>query len=118
MHIGQTMRPLVEVQRLQQRYAARLRLLAYARAYSVLAPVLWARFAHVLAGAGGAQWYMPDRRLVAVAKLLRRRDPEQLITTDELLAMFTVVFPEAPFPGIGEYRTCEAYIQQVRRQRN
>ncbi len=111
VRIGSTMRPVYELQRLQKRYASPIALLAHVRAYSVLAPILWARFGHC---AVGRQWFHPDRRLLHLAQALNERNPEALISVDELRALFEAVFPEEPYIGVAQYRLSETYIRRTR----
>lgn len=111
VRIGSTMRPVYELQRLQKRYANPLALLAYVRAYAVLAPILWARFERC---AVGRQWFKPDRRLMHLVHAVNERNPEALISVDELRALFEAVFPEDPYIGVAQYRLSETYIRRTR----
>lgn len=107
------MRPDYELQRIRQRYASTIRMVAYVRAYAVLAPILWRRFAYCSAGQGG-QWFSPDRKLMLMAGMFRLRGPDNLVTAEALRSLFAVVFPDQPYAGIAQYRISEAYIQSAR----
>jgi len=113
LRIGQTMRPDYELQRMRQRYAAGVRMIAHVRAYALLAPILWQRFGYCATSHGG-QWFTPDRKLVTLAGMFRLRGPENLVTADALLALFGAIFPDEPYAGIARYRICEAYIMSAR----
>lgn len=111
MRIGSTTRPVVELRRMQQRYAAPVQWLCGVRALAVLAPILWARFGYCRAG---GQWFHPDRRLHQLIELLCERDAESLLSADQLRDMFAAVFPESPYVGIAAYRVSETYIRRGR----
>lgn len=111
MRIGSTMRPVVELRRMQQRYAAPVQWLCGVRALAVLAPILWARFSYCRAG---GQWFHPDRRLQQLIDQLCARDAESLLSADHLRDVFTAVFPESPYVGITAYRCSETYIRRCR----
>lgn len=110
IRIGHTLRPGYELQRMQRRYP-RTVLLAHARAFMVLAPILWQRFAYC--GVGG-QWFALDRRLSHLVALIRARDAEVLLAVDDLRAVLAAVFPEAPYVGVREYRLSETYLRRSR----
>ena len=111
VRIGQTMRPSYELQRMQSRYSSPVQWLCGVRAFSVLAPILWSRFAYISAG---RQWFHPDRRLSHMVELLSARDPERLLTVDQLRDVFAAVFPESPYVGIAQYRLSETYMRHSR----
>lgn len=111
VRIGQTMRPAYELQRLQQRYASPVRWLCGVRAFAVLAPILWARFAYCCAG---GQWFHPDRRVMLLVEQLNSREPEQLLSVDQLRATFAAVFPESPYVGVAQYMQSRSYLQLER----
>lgn len=111
IRIGHTMRPVYERQRLEKRYAHGVAWLCNVRAFAVLAPVLWARFAYCSAG---RQWFHPDRRLFLLADQLESRNSETLLSVDDLQGIFAAVFPEAPYTGIAQYRISQTYITRCR----
>jgi hypothetical protein len=111
VRIGQTMRPGYELQRMQARYSSAVQWLCGVRAFAVLAPILWARFAYCSVG---RQWFAPDRRLLLMIERLSARDPERLLTPDQLRAVFVGVFPESPYAGIAQYRMSETYLRRSR----
>lgn len=111
VRIGTTMRPAYELQRMQQRYASPVQWLCSVRAFAVLAPILWARFAYCSAG---GQWFHPDRRLLHMVDELSKRDAERLFSVDQLRELFIAVFPEAPYVGVAQYRLSETYIRRCR----
>lgn len=111
VRIGHTMRPTYELQRLQQRYEFGLLWHCQVRAFAILAPILWARFAYC--GAGG-QWFHPDRRLMAMVEVLNHRDEDSLLTADQLRTLFGIVFPDNPYAGIAQYRMSETYVRRTR----
>lgn len=111
VRIGQTMRPGYELHRMQQRYKHPVQWLCGVRAFAVLAPILWARFAYC---AAGGQWFHPDRRLLQLVCELCRLDAEQLITVDKLREIFLAVFPDSPYVGVAQYRLSETYLRRCR----
>ena len=112
VRIGQTMRPTFEFARLQRRHQHPIVMLLAVRAYAVLAPILWARFAHCSVG---RQWFLPDRRLLRLIEILSERDPEQLLQCDALRDVLAEVFPENPYQGVALYRVAETCIRRSRR---
>lgn len=111
VRIGSTMRPVYELQRMRKRYAREIQWLCCVRAYAVLAPILWARFAYCSAG---GQWFHPDRHLLQLVERLALLDSERLIAPDQLRAIFEAVFPDAPYVGIAQYRTSETFLRRSR----
>lgn len=111
IRIGHTMRPGYELQRMQARYKHPVRWLCGVRAFAVLAPILWDRFAYCSVG---RQWFHPDRRLLLFVQQLAELDPERLLTANQLQAVFFSVFPDCPYVGIAPYRTSQAYVLRSR----
>lgn len=111
MRIGSTMRPAYELQRMQGRYSAPVQWLCGIRAFAVLAPILWARFAYCSAG---GQWFHPDRRLLLLVEQFAARKADTLLAVDQLRAVFAVVFPESPYVGIAQYRLSATYVMRCR----
>lgn len=111
VRIGQTMRPAYELQRMQQRYASPVGWLGGVRAFAVLAPILWARFAYCCAG---GQWFHPDRRVMHLIERMNAQQPEQLLSVDQLRSIFAAVFPESPYVGIAQYMQSQAYLLRER----
>lgn len=112
VRIGHTLRPGYELQRMHKRYSNPVQWLCGVRAYAVLAPILWARFAYC--SAGGGQWFHPDRHLMHFAERVSARNPEELLAVDVLRSIFSAVFPDAPYVGIAQYRLSETYLQRSR----
>jgi hypothetical protein len=110
IRIGHTLRPGYEAQRLQTRYGA-VEWLCCIRAFAILAPILWQRFAYC---AVGGQWFTAERRLLLLVDQLNARDPDQLLSVDALRNVFAVVFPDSPFVGVADYRLSETCISRSR----
>lgn len=110
VRIGHTLRPSYEQQRMQRRYGS-AELLCAVRAYAVLAGILRERFDY---GCQNGQWFATDRRMIALVEQLRARDPERLITANQLGVIFLAVFPDLPYVGIARYRLSQAYLQASR----
>ena len=49
-----------------------------------------------------------------MVELLSARDPERLLTVDQLRDVFVAVFPESPYVGIAQYRLSETYMRRSR----
>lgn len=111
VRIGHTNRPDYELQRMQHRFGV-LRMLACVRAYQVLGQILCERFGYC---AQGAQWFLPDRRVLLLAHMLADREPDALLSVGCVAELFARVFPDSPWLGVAEYRRSETYIRRTRR---
>lgn len=111
VRIGHTTRPAYEQQRLQARYRQPITWLANVRAFAVLAPILWSRFAYCSVG---NQWFFPDRRVMRLVSIVSSMNADKLLAVDDVRRIFSVVFPENPYTGIAQYRLSETYIRHSR----